>query len=236
MKHTPTTTPDIIIFGGTFDPPHQGHVECVETVARRFPHAQIYIIPAPAPAGSAGLHKTPHLEFHTRLQLSKIAFEPIGPQIVVSNIEEELPKPNYSLQTVETIKSLHQGKSISLLVGQDQLASFDKWKCPKEILMMASLIVIKRRAQEGQETGENSAKLDALFKDLAKNLETPYQWVQEGELAYFPDLQSSVHLIDAAICEASSTKIRQLLAKGVTPKKDWLPAEVAREIKNKHLY
>jgi len=233
MKHTRTTAPDLIIFGGTFDPPHQGHVECVETVARIFPKAQIYILPAPAPAGAAGSHKTPHLDFNARLQLSKIAFENIGPQIIVSNIEAELSKPNYSLQTIEMIKTLHKNKTIGLLIGQDQLASFHDWKNPKQILEMASLIVIRRKSPKNTRVSEN---LERLFKDLAKSIETPYQWFKEGEIAQFPDFDSYVFLIDANISDASSSEIRKMFAKGFSPKENWLPLEVAKEIENKHHY
>ena len=54
-----TKDPDIIIYGGAFDPPHQGHIDSIDCLHRRFPHAEILVIPGKIPAGALGAHKIP---------------------------------------------------------------------------------------------------------------------------------------------------------------------------------
>ena len=97
--------PEIILFGGAFDPPHQGHVECVEQVQRRFPDAVVWIVPVDAPPGVAGVTKKLVASFDQRKELCERAFasQMVGGRVMLSPIERRLPKPNLTVQTIPPV-------------------------------------------------------------------------------------------------------------------------------------
>jgi nicotinate-nucleotide adenylyltransferase len=150
----PESTPLLIVYGGAFDPPHQGHVDCLRLTAQRFLEATFLVAPAFDPAGAAGQHKRTKVSFSDRIRLCQLAFdaEKTGIEahrLTVSPIEAELPSPNYTIQTLESVASRNPGVRLCFLVGQDQLESFHQWHRPLEILKIASLIVVKRDTTTG---------------------------------------------------------------------------------------
>jgi nicotinate-nucleotide adenylyltransferase len=65
-------------------------------------------------------------------------------KVTVSAIEEELPKPNYSIQTIDFIRSRFPNYKLSFCLGEDSLKSFHTWKSYSEILKYVDLLVAKR--------------------------------------------------------------------------------------------
>lgn len=215
-------TPDIIFFGGTFDPPHAGHLSGLRIAARAFPSANIIIIPAAVPASAGRAQKQPALPFKERMKLCQIAFSDIGPRVCISDIESKLPAPNYTANTVAALAASHPGKTLGMLIGMDQFAQFTSWKNPLLIASHVHLIVVGRDQDDAasQETFRKS--LEALKNEFVKNPGT----APLKEVYFLPGITS----------EASSTDLRHVISSGKDVPKGWLEPAVEDYIKKENFY
>ena len=130
----------ICLFGGTFDPPHIGHLLVAQTVCEAERFDKILFIPA---------YQTPNkidvTPVENRLDMLKIAVES-NPNFEISDVELERKGISYTIDTIKIIKK-EQGlnkKDIFYLIGSDSLLEFHKWKEPKEILNECQVIVAIR--------------------------------------------------------------------------------------------
>ncbi len=128
------------VLGGTFDPVHIGHL----AIARSFLDSgwvdELWIIPAGEPPHKNGDEITP---FADRMNMLRSAFED-WEKVVVSPIEETLPRPSYTLRTIRALKQHYPDDRFYLCMGSDSLASFTRWHRYKEILEECSLLAARR--------------------------------------------------------------------------------------------
>ena len=128
------------IYGGTFNPPHIGHIRAAEQAIETLELDRLLVIPdriAPhkqIPSGTA----TPE----QRLEMVRIAAR--HPKMEVSDIELKREGPSYSYITVEQIRAAYPDAKLYLLMGTDMFLSFLSWKNPERILAHASLAVLYR--------------------------------------------------------------------------------------------
>lgn len=209
--------PDIILFGGAFDPPHQGHLDCVKVALKRFPDAKILVVPAFKPAGASGNHKTPTMSFAKRVSLCKKLFEEEA-AVRVLPLEKDLPRPNFTVNTLRRIRDKFRGKRVALLMGQDQMESFARWHEPLSVLLLADLIVIKR--------ADAKKTLSKVAQALAQELELESLWVRRGTLLMFPRLKRFVFLINKRVSPAASRIIRKRLEGHQSLPRGWLPKDL----------
>jgi nicotinate-nucleotide adenylyltransferase len=228
--------PNLIVFGGTFDPPHTGHVDMLAAALARFPHARGLVLPAPQPAGAGGRHKRPHADFSDRLALCRAAFlsraADDAARIEVSDLEDSLPSPNYTVATLAAVAAAYPRRSLGLLLGQDQLASFDEWREPRRILELTALIVVARADDEADRAKE-SLTHEAVA--LAKRLGVAARWEAPGVLA-LAGIPHHVYTLDRPPHPAASRTIRAVLGQGQEAPAGWLPQPVLFEIKERGLY
>lgn len=220
--------PDYIFFGGTFDPPHQGHLDCFSNCKQRFPNAQVIVLPSPTPPPVDGKAKQTNCDFETRLTMCRLLF----PQDSVSDFENRLNPPYFTLKTLTELKERFPGKKFGFLIGHDNLKNFAKWHEPKKILKETSLVVIRRDSPQRTYSGN----LKNLITQVAEQLGEPFQWDQARQQAKFPGIFSSIYLIDKPISVASSTAIREFIGKTQPMPSMWLPEAVRQYIEQNQLY
>lgn len=132
----------ICLFGGTFDPPHIGHLIIAQTVFEAEHFDKIYFIPANIP---------PHKNKHTitpvelRLGMLKIAIRD-NPNFEISDIEIRRGGVSYSIDTIQSIKKEKNltRESLFFLIGSDSLKLFRTWHQPEKILKECQVIVAIR--------------------------------------------------------------------------------------------
>ena len=132
------TVGQIAIFGGTFNPPHLGHVAMAEWASKRVEFDRILVMPAKLPP-----HKSGHLAAPEHsVQMCRLAFADLSG---VSVCEAELALPGKSY-TVNTLKSLTEQGVVqpTLIIGADSLVQFHAWRSFDEILKLAPLLVYQR--------------------------------------------------------------------------------------------
>ena len=216
------SAPDIIFFGGTFDPPHEGHSGCVRLAVERFPEATVLIVPAKLPASTFDAGKTPETSYETRVALCMLAFSDLSTRVEISRIEEQLPVPNYSVMTVKALEGKYPGRTIGLLLGMDQFENFGAWRRPYEILSKVSLVVVGRNTQESSELDE--ARFIQALKKLRLSSSDSGASFKE---AFF---------LQGRIRPASSSAIRLQIKDGNQAPKTWLSPKVETFIKDRNLY
>ncbi len=130
-----------IIFGGTFDPIHNGHIKTAIAAKNKF-DADIIFVPAKHPRW-----KAPNSDPNDRLNMLKLAVEST-PELKGSIIEEyELNSDediNYTINTVRYLLNKYHDDKLYLLIGTDQVNQFDKWQEAVQLASLAKVIYVDR--------------------------------------------------------------------------------------------
>jgi nicotinate-nucleotide adenylyltransferase len=138
------------LFGGTFDPVHNGHL----SIARSFLGSnlidELWVLLTPYPP-----HKSTkdHTDYSTRLNMLKAAFEGWS-DLSILTIENELPKPSYSVRTIRHLKKEHPDTTFYFCMGEDSLVKFHSWKKYDEILDEVDLLVARRPEEDHQQVAK----------------------------------------------------------------------------------
>lgn len=137
----------IVIYGGSFNPPHMGHVEAAATVMDELKPDKLLIIPASIPPHKELAEKSPPPE--ERLLLTKLAFSDI-PGAEVSDIEILREGKSYSADTVTELKQIYPDAELIFAMGTDMLLSFEEWYRFRFLLRNMTLAVFARN--DGEES------------------------------------------------------------------------------------
>jgi len=209
------------LFGGTFDPVHQGHLDLARHVLDRCRLDRLLFIPAPRPP-----HKRqPAVSFVHRVAMIEAALaECPGDRgrLRCSCVEETLPLPSYTIHTVEALLKAQAGHRFFLIIGADSLLDLPHWHRIAELLALVNLIVVNRDRITTDKVGIALESLDTSYTfDAQQGL-----WICQGgrTVEYLDDIELPV----------SSSSIREELARGKIPA--MLPPAVLAYIKQQHLY
>lgn len=132
------------IFGGTFDPIHNGHLIIAENVREAMNLEKILFIPSKIPPLKESKLLTN--EMH-RLQMLKFAVEDNSAfEISEIEINDYSNKPNYTVDTLIKLKEIYKNEQVKLylIIGMDQLINLHKWKEPSKLFLLSEIIVINR--------------------------------------------------------------------------------------------
>ena len=147
------------IYGGTYSPPHIGHMKAAEYAIEALKLDRLLLIPtgvSPHKAMSAGATSADRLEM---LRLSAAGME----KAQVSDLEIRRQGSSYTVDTLRQLRAENPGAELVLLMGTDMFVSFLNWREPESILALATLAVFCRGERGEQErVGAQKAKLEAL--------------------------------------------------------------------------
>ena len=137
--------PRIGVFGGTFDPPHHGHIAIALEVRYALDLDQVWFVVAGDPWQKTAEREITPAE--TRLALTHAAVDDIE-GLDVSAIEIERRGPSYTADTLEILRDLTHA-SWYLIVGSDAAAGLDTWHRPDDVARLATTVVVDRGGREG---------------------------------------------------------------------------------------
>jgi len=135
------------LFGGTFDPPHRGHIAVAADVADALDLDQVLWIPAGQPPHKSLVSAAP---LALRLEMT-CAVAKADSRFEVSKIEVERGGVSYTLDTVRALRANYPGTILFLIIGTDQFREFGTWRNPEKLLESAELVVMDRGGQRGQD-------------------------------------------------------------------------------------
>lgn len=128
------------IFGGTFDPPHLGHLIVAAHVREAMHLDRMMFIPAAVPPHKRDREITPG---PARLAMVQAAIEG-DPRSVASDIELKRGGVSYTIDTIRSLRQDMPGTQFTVLIGMDNLLDFLSWKEPQAILDQATIVVMTR--------------------------------------------------------------------------------------------
>lgn len=128
------------VFGGTFNPPHNGHVRLAKAAADELKLDKLLVIPSCIPPHKIAAKLADGQE---RLEMCRLAFGG-DPRLEVSPMELERGSRSYTVETLRELKALYPDSELYFIVGSDMLESFDKWYLWQEILSLSVLCAASR--------------------------------------------------------------------------------------------
>ena len=150
----------IAIYGGSFNPPHLGHVEAARTVASALAPDRLLIVPASVPPHKELADGSPTAQ--QRLELCRLAFADI-PGAEISEMELRREGKSYSYDTVRLLREENPDAQLILVVGTDMLLSFEKWYQFRYLLENCTLAVLARGEDDLDELRAAAAYLRTTY-------------------------------------------------------------------------
>ncbi len=135
------------LYFGTFNPIHVGHLIIANHLAEFSDLDEVWLVVTPH---NPHKQKSTLLNDYHRLEMVRLATEDF-PKLKPSNIEFSLPQPNYTVDTLVHLEEKYPKHEFSLIMGEDNLTTFHKWKNYNIILERHSIYVYPRHATENAE-------------------------------------------------------------------------------------
>jgi nicotinate-nucleotide adenylyltransferase len=155
------------VFGGTFDPPHLGHLALAERARDQLGLERVWFVPAADPPHKRDRAKSP---FPHRLAMTRLAVRG-NPAFKVSDLESRRAGPSYTVETLRAMRQRFPGRELVLLLGADSLSDLPTWRDPAEIAHLARLAVAPRPVGAPRRRGAPRADfaLDAPVLELSSS-------------------------------------------------------------------
>lgn len=208
------------ILGGSFNPPHFGHINVARTVKEKAGLNEIRIIPT---AKNPLKKKIDGPSAEERLELTEIAFADLGAGFVVDDREVRRGKTSYTIDTLDEIHKENPKAELFLILGMDLLNELESWKDWKKILDIANLVVCSR---PGFDLPRSAKELPEFLQPLITDQDFNFMTLSSGREIQFLQLND---------VEVSATDLRKWLRINKSVQK-YLPLGVERAIKEKGLY
>ena len=204
------------IYGGSFNPIHNGHLHLLAGFREGLPLSKLLVIPAGVPphkiqAGNA--------TWEDRLKMCQLAVELLNradlpgrnrPRIEVSDLEVRRQGRSYTVDTLKQLEECYPKTRRMLLMGEDMFRTLGQWFRAEEIFRLAEICVAPRS-------------------------ETPLSGLQDLGQAYLAQFQGRIRYLPLPYLNLSSTQIRARTGAGL-PIAGLVPAKVADYIRQRGLY
>ncbi len=214
MHLDPRTCRRLLVYGGSFDPPHRAHVELPREAATAVAADGVLYVPARRPPHKAD---RPVASDDDRLAMLERA---VGERsdVAISRVELDRTGPSYTATTLETLRrDLGDGVDLRLLLGEDMARRFYDWHRPDRILELADPVVVLRWTTDPE----------TLVASLPPSVGPAERerW-RRG-------------IVRTRLIEISSTELREALAAGDSDRpivRENVPPAVLRYIRDRRLY
>jgi len=208
------------VFGGTFNPPHFGHINSMVTVQKKIGLEKIYVVPA-----NQNPLKTP-LESPSgehRVEMLKRALSTYGESFVISDEEIKRGGLSFTIDTVMSFRLHHEAKDLFLIIGADKFEELEKWKDWEKLLKEVNLVVTTR---PGHDLPHSKEDLPLFLKSLVADFDFNFVELTTGRSVQFVSLND---------LELSSSTLRKQIRAG-RPIDKYIPLAVENYIKEHRLY
>jgi nicotinate-nucleotide adenylyltransferase len=150
------------LLGGTFNPPHLGHLVCAQEAWAQLELDQVLLVP---------VHTPPHKEalddpgVDARVELCELAVAG-DPRLGVSRVDADVDGPSFTVDTLERLHDRHPEHELTFIVGGDMAHSLPAWREPEAILDLASLGIAEREEVRRADITERLAGLRGVPERL----------------------------------------------------------------------
>ena len=134
----------VAVYGGTFDPPHSTHLAIARAVLERGLADKVLFVLSAMPPHKLGRQISP---YEDRLAMLKLAIQG-EPRFEISEIERErLPRPSYTIDTLDSLSAASPNDSFALLIGSDSLNALHTWRRGSELASRYRIISYPRKGE-----------------------------------------------------------------------------------------
>ncbi len=172
------------IFGGTFDPPHIGHLILAAEAQHQLTLDRLLWVLTPAPPHK---REQPISPLQHRIDMLEAAIDG-NPTFELSNVDISRPSPHYAVDTIHLLEKSYPGAELVYLMGGDSLANLPLWRKPLELVAGCQTLGVMCRP---------GAKID--LKDLE---------------AQIPGITPKVRFIEAPLLDIAASQIRRRIREG----------------------
>ena len=167
------------VFGGAFNPVHNGHINLALHYLNELELDKILFIPTASPPHKSDDDFAPKEDRINMLSLAISSFD----KFEISDIEFKLTGKSYTYLTLSELKKIYKNAEFYLIIGADQMLHFDKWYKYKEILSLVTLCTSARENEkEKAEILSFASRLDGLDMNKFKLLTSPVLKVSSSEI------------------------------------------------------
>lgn len=211
----------IAFYGGSFDPPHRGHIEIARSLISQFDLEEFVFIPAFHAPHKVRLQPTSAYDRFAMLCLATANDD----RIRVSRIEIDLPEKPYTVETLPRLMTLYPDDRLFFVMGGDSWQDIKTWRNWETVLSMVDHIVVSRPGIQ--------LTTDHVGVDVAKRVID-----LRGGTTIIGHKRSanSIYFTDAAVVDVSATAVRSKIREGDSSWLDDVPAEVAKYIVKYQIY
>ena len=192
------------LFGGSFDPIHNGHILPVLAAREDLDLDVVHYLPTARPPHKARGTRAPALARNTMVELALLPY----PELVVSDVELDLGRIAYTVDTVERYAAEDPKAELHLLLGVDSFNDLMSWRRFKDLIAAVRLVVLTRPGERGLDPAVRAAVEEARGFDLVRHRSV----------------------------DVSSSSIRRRLARGEDVDTGLMPAAVLRYCRKYGLY
>ncbi|MFC1879037.1 nicotinate-nucleotide adenylyltransferase [Chloroflexota bacterium] len=172
------------IFGGTFDPPHIGHLILAAEACLQINLDQVLWVLTPFPPHKSDRKIAP---LSDRLDMLQAALAD-NPEFEISRVDLDRPPPLYAVESVRLLKESYPGWELAYLMGGDSLSTLPNWHNPRQFIQVCDLIGVMCRPDQ-------NVDMDSLEMIL-------------------PGVKEKVQFIEAPLLEIASSQLRNRIAQG----------------------
>lgn len=212
------------VFGGTFDPPHLGHLILAEEIREAFDLSEVYFMPCNEPP-----HKDRDDLTDAQHRFAMVVAATLhNPTFVASPIEVNRPGKSYSIDTVRELQeAMGETTELVFVTGLDAFLDIETWEGYEQLLDLCHVIVVSRPGHGFEEVSRLPDWIQERTVDLRGADAPPSK--------QFPAEGRRIFLSDAVHIDISSTDIRQRIGTDTSVRYK-VPAEVERYIRTHGLY
>lgn len=166
------------IMGGTFDPPHVGHLAMAEYVREELELNQVWFIPT---------GKIPHKDSReTAASADRLAMVELAiagnPWFRIESLEVENGGYSYTFETLEKIKTAYPEADLTFIVGADSLDYMECWREPERIFRLCTVAAVNRMGFDKEQMAQKQAALAEQFGARIQRVDMPLIGVSSTEI------------------------------------------------------
>jgi nicotinate-nucleotide adenylyltransferase len=165
------------VFGGTFDPPHLGHLILAAEALDQLKLDRVLWVLTPEPPHKPGGHRQP---VEDRLAMLHITISDC-PQFALSRVEIDRPPPLYAVDTVRLLAQKYPQAELVYLIGGDSLRDLPTWHDPAGLLQAATYLGVMRRPDDHVDLPVLEQRLPGLSEKLL-NIDAPLLEISSSEI------------------------------------------------------
>jgi nicotinate-nucleotide adenylyltransferase len=210
----------IAFYGGSFDPPHYGHLAVARGLLRQFNLDEFVFMPAFHAPHKKRSEPTSPFDRYAMLSLMTVNESTIS----ISKTEIEQPSPAYTVDTLMRLKSMLKDVQIFFVMGADSWSQIRTWREWESVLTLTDQIVVTRPSYP--------IGVEHVTREIRERIID----LREPDVEIPDDGRKHIYFSDAADVDISATDIRRKVRQGDDTWQAQVPAEVAKYIQKYQIY